>query len=311
MEFACDRVQDATLARAADWLEMPTREGSKSWLLVDAALVQRGRLSSLADAAGFAYVSSLARSTLAAFSDRAPQLLAVRDAAQAMELVRGLMLSDRTAPAFSFFRSAASIADLQDLFGNLALPRVEGGPDMHCRFADTRVLPSLLKTVSPIQALRVGSLISEWIWFNRTNEIGRWSVAGGEPLAAYTPDALARAELTEQQFASMLDAGEADSIFCALVEKTPEVVPENFRGQFHTILQKHLDAATRRFVVQPTDRLQFVVLCLTCGGDFDRRPDLESTWRSIRESKASLSERMKTWSDELWNQLQALAEPSQ
>lgn len=311
MEFACDRVQDATLASAAEWLGRPAGAPLASWLLVDAALIAVGRLSSLSNAAGFAYVNSLGRCPLAAFGDQAPQLLAVRDAGQALELVRGLMFPDRTAPAFSFFRSSASISDLQELFGYLALPQVEGGLELHCRFADTRVLASLLNTLSPAQALRVGALISEWCWFTRTSEIDRWFAADGEQPGADTPDPQPRARLTDQQFTSMLDAGEADTIFSSLIEKTPELVPEEFRGQFHLILQKYLDAATRRFVSQPNDRLQFVVLCLTVGEDFDRHPDLDATWRSIRKSEASLSELMKTWSDGLWNELEGLAEPTQ
>ena len=311
MDFACDRIQDATLVSAAEWLGRPTGAPLASWLLVDAALIEGSRLSSMSKEAGFVCVNSLDRCPLVAFGDRAPQLLAVRDAAQALEFVRGLMFLDRTTPAFSFFRSAASISDLQDLFGYLALPQVEGGLELHCRFADTRVLPSLLRTLSPAQVLRVGALITEWSWFDRTNDIDRWSAADGEQPGAHTPDAMPRARLTDQQFASMLDAGEADMIFSTLIEKTPEVIPEEFRGQFHSILQKHLDAATRRFVTQHNDRLQFVVLCLTCGEHFDRHPDLVSTWRSVRKSDASLSGLMKTWSNGLWKELQGFTEPMQ
>jgi len=311
MEFACDRVDDSTLARAAQWLEEHGRAPLASWLLVDAALVDGARLSSLSKTAGFAWVNSLERSSLAVFGDRAPRLLTVRDAGHAPELLQSLTLPDRTAPAFSFFTSAAPTSELQDLFGYLALPEVEGGLELHCRFADTRVLPSLLRTLSPAQARRVGSLIDEWRWFGRTNNIERWGASTNAMARdADSPESMPRIGLSNQQFASILDAGEADLVFSSLVDKTPEVVPKKHRGQFHSVLQTHLDAATRRFVVQPPDRLQFVVLCLTCGEQFDRHPDLEPTWKSVRESKASLVALMKTWSDQLWHELEGLAEPA-
>ena len=308
MQFACDPLQNSTLDRAAAWLE--TEAPSVCWLLVDAAVVDSAWLASVAADAGTACVNSLARSPLVVFGDQAPQLLAIRRATQALEVVRRLAFPDRTAPAFSLFKSEVSVSQLQDLFGYLALPLVEGGLELHCRFADTRVLPSLLRTLSPAQAARVAVSIDEWSWFSRTNDVDRWSAKDRRRAGVYTPDANARIALTNEQFASMLDASEADTIFSTLLDKTPEIVAKKHRGEFHARLQQHLDVATDRSVVQPADRLQFVVLGLTCGADFHRHPDLLPTWRSIQESTASLVELMKTWSDKLWGELQANTKPA-
>jgi len=306
MEFACDAVQEATLASAAQWLGSHAKSSLASWLMVDAALLDSARLSTVVAAAGSQCVNSLGRSPLAVFGDAAPQLVAVHDEAHALELLSRLAFRNRTTPGFSFFVSAASISELQNLFGYLALPVVEDGLELHCRFADTRVLPSLLRNLSPPQASRVAEVIDEWRWFGRTNDIDRWCALDVVAQSDSTPDASPRITLKNTQFASMLDASEADTMFSILVDKTPEVVASERRGQFHARLRRHLGVATARCVTQPADRLQFVVLSLTCGEHFDLHPSLESTWKSIRESKTSLTGLMKAWSDELWSELQRM-----
>jgi len=98
----------------------------------------------------------------------------------------------------------------------------------------------------------------------------------------------------------MLDASEANSIFMLLLQSTPELVAEHQRGAFHAKLSSYLGTATTMRVAQLPDRLQFVVLSLTCGANFYQHPDLDSTWIAVREQGASLAELMKSWSDELW-----------
>jgi hypothetical protein len=100
-------------------------------------------------------------------------------------------------------------------------------------------------------------------------------------------------------------------MFALLVDKTSELVPATGRGAFRLQLQRVLDTATRFAVTQPPDRLQFVVLSLATGEDFHKHPGLQTTWRNIRESGASLQQEMTGWSDDLWAEIDHGRRPAQ
>lgn len=112
---------------------------------------------------------------------------------------------------------------------------------------DTRVLPSLLATLSDSQTRRAAQAIGQWQWFNRDGTIGNWLAPALDDGVADTADHL---ELDALQFASLLDAAEAeaeaeaDGIFAQLLETVSQLVPRTGRALFHRQLQRTLEIAT-------------------------------------------------------------------
>lgn len=306
LQFAREPVAETALVQAAQWLTEPSEFAS--WVLIDAALVDTKRLFTALRLASWTAVNALGSSPLSVFGDQAPQLILLQDALTIQQGLKRVISIDKAAPAVSAFKSRASVAELQLVFAYLAQPRIDSDLQVHCRFADTRVLASLLSTLSPAQMRRVAGIIDAWQWFARGGHIERWSSEHAVESATETADTDQRLHLTSQQFANMLDASEADTIFTLLLDKTPELVPAERRGEFHARLQRQLEVATTLAVTQHPDRLQFIVLSLTCGLVFYRNAGLLPTWMAIRDQGASLVELMKSWSDELWNELQHSAE---
>ena len=293
--------QAPTSPQIADMvLALSNQANKRTWALVDMALLDSAAIDSMARRRGF---NALAASPLAGLGEHAPHYVEVQT--EGVELAREVTtLIRRTgdAPAISWIQTTATLAELQQLAGYLSQVRIEDRrAPMHCRFADTRVLPHLLESLSPAQQRRVANVVAQWHWFDRRGSPVRWLV---DPINQTSPDPDANLRLDIGQFRHMRRRSEADAIFKLLVEQTPTLVPEGERGRFHAELSTTLDTANGYAVTELEDRLQFVVLALSCGSDFHRLSYLDDTWRALKGGQARLSTRMATWDDAIWQQLE-------
>ena len=299
MNFALNSVPAGAVAQLPPVNEADS--GLTSWLLVDAALLDHRQLAWAVAASGWHTVNTLGGSRLEAFGDSAPHMIAMRgDPLAVSRGLERLVAIDRTAPAFSAFASSCSVEELQRLFRYLGDARIDQDMDAYCRFADTRVLPSLLALQTPEQAERVGRSISVWKWFDRCEDVGQWV----RPAPSPEPDLGDRIQLSAAQFDALLNASEADALFTLLLDGTPELVPQAQRGQFHKRLCLFLNTAATYCVTAPRDQVQFAVLSLTCGESFHLHPQLAATWVAIRKNGSTLTEEMKSWTDALWATLE-------
>ena len=275
------------------------------WLLVDAALVDEKRLQALAASLNWEISNALQGSPLEPFGAQAPQLLAMpRDRQSAADGLQRVMALNPQAPAFSVVESKASRAELSGLCAYLAQVTVDADMLVHCRFADVRVLPQLLRTLSAAQSLRVSALVDSWCWQDHLGKVGRWR-SNSETAVASQADASLHLAMDKTQFSALLDASEPDTVFLLLLENTPELVPHLDRGPFRDRLSRTLARADLRHLTSPNDRFQFAVLTLSCGEAFDEHPALQPTWSAIEQRSRTLVEEMKDWSDSLWDQLQS------
>jgi hypothetical protein len=276
---------------------------SARWLLIDPALLDDERLKRLLTMTGWPTHNSLAGSPMEAFGDKAPQLLSLpSDAEHAHAMLRRLMALNPLASAVSLVTSSGSLSALQQLFGYLAQARIDGDLQVHCRFADTRVLPHLLSTLSAPQLAKVSKAIQQWVWTDHLGQAASWSAKTIVADVA-APDMAGQLELDARQFGAMLDASEADTVFSLLVDNTPELVPPKNLGDFRDRLSTILERATARHLAAPNDRWQFAVLALSCRDGFDDHPGLQKTWLAVAEG-ATLVDEMKLWDDELWARLE-------
>lgn len=300
MEFARD---PAAGSAASDLIELCAAEASaRCWLLVDAALLDERALR--VAAAPAMLTNSLAGSPLSVYGSRAPQFgLLPAERATAAAVVKGLIGIDPRASAISVLRSPSSQTALTTLFAYLAQATVDGDLPVHVRFADTRILPSLLAQLSPAQAARVATDVRGWTWVDHRGRVASWS----PPLALATAEAdpARHLLLSMPQFDAMMAASEPDTMFSLLRDNTPEVVPAEGRGGFRDQLRSLLAIAEGRSVVGANDRLQFMILGLGFGETFHEDPELQPTWQAVASRRMTLKAAVQAWDRALWKRLES------
>ena len=299
---ALDAVEIHSLAAA-----LSEASPAPDWALVDAAMLEAGKVRALGERTGCRVFPGYAGSGLSAYDDVGVLLLALpREARQRLDVIAQLLALATPATALSWMTSSADVTVLQALCGYLGMASVEGRKQpIHCRFADTRVLPVLLAELSVTQAERVNGCVERWMWADRNGQHVQWSAASSRSGAvADTHDHL---HLSIAQFRSLRAAAEPDAIFMMLYEQTPSLVPEaRERGEFHGHIARILQTASGFGVQDAKSRLQFVVLSLSCGEDFHALPELQPTWDGVRAGEFLLVDKMPLWSNALWERLEYL-----
>jgi hypothetical protein len=306
MEFAHDPIPAAA---AADLLRAPDVDAAaRPWLLVDAALYEGDGLQRTLRRNGWRAANALQLSALYSFGDKAPQLIELNLSDSTAETGIGQVPAlDPRAPAVSCLWTTSNEtqgASLLELFGYLAHASIDDDLDVNCRFADTRVLPSLLLALNESQVARVAGTVRLWRWLSREGRVCERLFAE-ESVLSVQPDPAPRLRLDQTQFGSMLRRSEPDVVFEQLRDRTAELVPSVGLATFHARLDRLLERATQLGLDQPADRLQFVVLSLSLGDGFYQRKELEPTWAAIQQQKTSLWQATQTWPDALWNVLES------
>jgi Domain of unknown function (DUF4123) len=302
MHFASNLRADSAVS---EWLGTSDSTPPVSvWMVVDAALVDTKRLKQIAGSLRWNMSNALEGSALERFGAQGPQLIEMNGDASAVTAgLKRLIDIDKRAPAFSVIESPVPLKELQSLCGYLALAQVDGDLKVHCRFADTRVLPHLLNALSAPQLARVSMAITRWSWVDHLGQNRQWATPA-RALTTGLADASPHLELNMAQFNALLDASEPDTMFSLLTENTPELVPADARGDFRDALAAILATANGLMLTSPNDRWQFVVLSLSCGVKFHEHPELQPMWLTIKQGTSTLVDEMKLWGDALWAELE-------
>ena len=304
MFFAYQKPTDEQISAIVEQLYVQARP--PAWALIDMALLTPEQRDSLNRQARWGMPFNAFKATsLEAFGDQAPHLLELP--ADTQPLRNALLYLFRLAgdaPAISLLRGVDSQVPLQHTFAYMAKVRIEQRKaPVHCRFADTRVLPELLGCLTTSQRLRIAFAIQSWYWPTREGALAAWQGAIGATEIKMRDDS-STLQLSVKQFRRMQHAAEPDSIFLMLCQQTPELVPAVARGAFHAKLMRMLATAEALGIKEIKDKLQFVVLSLTCGEDFHAVQALQPTWVKVAEG-GHLHLLMQAWSDALWEQLDA------
>lgn len=274
------------------------------WLLVDQALIDPRNSDRVANTLGWHSTPVFVRSRLNVFGENGPQLISIPHLIEPEwgEALQKWVTVDPTGAGLSIIGTSSSLAEVSDALHYLALTTVGDDLQLHCRCADARVLSHLLPLLTTTQTAGLRRAIDTWWWWDAQGAPCSWALGHAIPpvsssVAIAASDHL---QLSDAQYAEMMDLSEPDIIFTLLMDKTSELVPEADRGDFRTLLERILRAATRYAVTQTPDRLQFVVLSLATGESFHQHPGLKAMWQRIRNQGVSLSREMEMWSDELW-----------
>ena len=268
--------------------------------------VARRRCGRFGGANAFAAGKCIAWLCVESFGQHAPHVLALPDGpVQLRDVLERFLKLDPRAPAFSVLESDAELSQLTKLFGYLALATVECDLQAHCRFADTRVLPHLLSCLLPVQSALTSQMVQRWHWADHLSVPQMWQRRTGDNESPLALGAAPNLELNNDQFSVMLAASEPDTVFYLLLDNTPELVPKTERGNFRDQLQRILGVASKFKLTTPNDRLQFSILSLSCGEDFQARAVLTPTWRAIAAGGSTLEAEMKKWTDAVWDDIQS------
>jgi hypothetical protein len=279
------------------------RRAGTVWLLIDTALLDRDAWIRWLLRSGFPHDNAFQGSRLAAYGDHAPRLIRLDAGAANKATLASLARLTASAPAVSFIQPqlATDLGHIQRVLAYLAMVKIEQREKaVHCRVADTRVLPQLLSALDPSQLAPVADAIANWRWYGRRNSVEERCLE--RPATPLTPPSALH--LTINQFRLVQRAAEADGVYLLLRERVPELVPRSDPGRFHARLQDYLDQASEYALTGAEDRLQFVVLSLSCGDSFHRHPSLAPAWRAVRAG-STLVGQMRLWDEASWAALQS------
>lgn len=312
LSLARNQLTQADVQALAD--SVMSKPGSK-WLLVDLALIVPTKSNRLAKSLGWHSTAAFLDSCLDAFGENGPQLISIPDLSESDwgQALQQWVALDPTGAGLSIIGSLSALTEVSWALRYLALATVGDDLTLHCRCADARVLTHLLPILTAPQAAKLVPTIDTWWWWDAQGRVGSWTPdqAGALPPGSVTSISSDHLQLSNTQYAEMMDRSEPDIIFSLLMDKTSELVPETGRGDFRAVIQRILEVATQYAVTQTPDRLQFVVLSLATGESFHQHPALKAMWQRIREHGASLSKEMNAWSDELWADLDHGRRPAQ
>lgn len=272
--------------------------GEQPWLLVDAAIVGPNALLRACEIHRWQMQSAFEQTRMGIYDDHAPALLAWEPQNQAQTRQLQDWIAACPVPAFSVVRATVGLKALRATLAYLGCASADGQP-LYCRFADTRVLPNLLAQLRAPQAARLATAVAHWAWIDHRGQRRSWARAASDE----APDTASAIDLSASQFAKQMRASEPDTHFCQLLETVPSLVPAMERGAFRDRIDTALLAADAHGVEDHPDRLQFVVLALTCGESFHQHPQLQPTWQALRERRSTLAEAMTQWDATIWEQL--------
>lgn len=175
------------LSRPAIQLLASTIAGGSAppgWAVIDAALVDGERVRSIFRRRGCVVAEGYSGSDLAAFGADGVVLVSLpQEGSARVAQVTELLELATPATAISWLSTDADLRALQALCHYLGMAGIEGRKQpVHCRFADTRVLPVVLGQLSASQSARLQSVVKRWAWVSRQGHYACWepnAVASG------------------------------------------------------------------------------------------------------------------------------------
>lgn len=299
MRFACSPIT----ASLMDVMVHAWTQSSVSPLaLLDASMLERKRIESLVERHSGRLHWVFEGSSLESLGDVGAVLLSLPAHSEAN--ARELISLCQSKPALALIWPQGSLSEMVAALQWLAWVETADGSDpMHCRFADTRVTPSVLVALRTEQQVRLARGISKWCWPDRLgSELRCQSFEMGATNAVQREQPF---DLNAQQFAGMLVAAEPDMVFQMLQERMPDIVPPGDGGAIHVRLCRLITAARMRGLEDLPDLFQFVVLGLTTFDEFHAAPALQPAWREWTPQKQRFADWVNSWPDALWAELES------
>lgn len=304
MRFAYTPHKSALGEPLIDWSRRLAAAGCTVHALLDGCMLNSQVLERLARLA-VGFQPALAGSAFDGYGFQGPLLWAL-DTSNTAGLNALLSRTDGI-PGLSFIAARPSRADLTQKLIWLASCRTEDGQHLHCRFADTRMLPGLLDCLTAEQRAVLAETIAEWAWIARD---ATWRAYAFEPIGDQPePTEQSLFRLDAKQFAGMMTRAEPDMVFQMLVENMPDLIPEQPAHDIHAHLVYLLDAARGHGVADLPDLFQYAVVGLSTVDTFDRHSAVQETWQRLKRGEGRFGQLAEQWPEEVWQDLHRATNP--
>jgi hypothetical protein len=182
-------------------------------------------------------------------------------------------------PMLSLLHSALPAATLAAHLRPYLRARTKDSLEWPVRWADTRVLPALIATMTPTERTHLLAPLQAWITTDRQGEIIQWQGQGNPYPEAVDFDCW---PLEDSRFANLVDEAEADAVIASLHETQPDLFDAQAPASNHACVKRHLVIATQNAIAGAGARRHFAMLALCLKDDFSTHPALLHLLKRIR-----------------------------
>lgn len=234
---------------------------------------------------------------LQALGMAAPHLVAAPDGVQeAKGWLSHLFSAANGKPMLSLIASPLGVAELARHLLPYLIAMTPDTVEWPVRWGDTRVLPELLKALPHSQRHHFLSPVKRWWSAGRDGNLLRWEGAAMLP----APAGFDKLPLSDEQFAALVDAAEADSVLANLYDSQPDLLEVDSPAQCHARVATHLELASANGIHAAPARQHLSTLAVLLAEDFTRQPAMVELLRRTRQG-ASYHDELAALPDEFWS----------
>jgi len=219
--------------------------------------------------------------SLAGLKIVAPHLLSVPDAAEKqLTWFNELVENCAGKPMLSLIHSAIPAQALATHLRPYLRVRTADSLEWPVRWADTRILPVLLETMTPAERTHLLSPLHAWITVDRQGEIIQWQGKGNPHPESVAFDCW---PLDDARFSHLVGEAEADAVIGALYETQSDLFDAQSPAANHACVKRHLALATQNGIAGAGARRHLAMLALSLNDDFSTHPAFQGLLKRIRE----------------------------
>lgn len=241
--------------------------------------------------------SLYAHTALQNFKHAAPHLLlGPSDEKEQETWLRWLFGACEGKPMLSIIASALDINHLEQHLRPYLIAITPDTVEWPVRWADTRILPALLESITQEQHEHLLGPLYHWWSVRRDGSLINWH---GGAQARPIPAQFDKLPLSDIAFASLVDTAEADAILANLHDVQPDLFHSGTPAECHTRVARHLTVASANGIEAASQRQHFGALALMLADDFTTHPAMARLLQRTRQGKNYLSE-LEALPDDFW-----------
>lgn len=282
---------------------LQTRPELRPYALVDTAFNERLIKKYKAIYPSVQPVSLYSGTELDELSDISPILIPLsQDAAVCNRWATTLLQLADGVPMLSFLASSLEPHALAMHFSSFLKAETEDRQRFLLRFADTRILPVLIDILDSSPCDILLHPIAHWWSIDRMGKLQILPLPKASSIKKSIPP-LAALPLTDQQFAALIDAAEADAIIEQLLLIVPEQCATFEPGNLHLFIAQQLEFANRFGIESTPDRIAYCIGAFNSRGKLHENPHALALFNDRRWQPGDLSSALADLPEECWAQI--------
>lgn len=190
-------------------------------------------------------------------------------------------------PMLSILFSAIPACSLRAHFLPYLLTRTEDSMEWPVRWADTRVLPGLIATLTPDERQHLLSPLFIWMAIDRQGDVIQWAGDGNPQPESADFDCW---PLDGGRFGQLVAMAEADAVLSQIDDTQPDLLVGGAPAAIHSCAQRHLEIASQHNIAGAGARRHFTMLSLSLSADFINDLSMISVLKRIKNGADYRSE---------------------